>query len=493
MEVELKKEHVILGVFIALAIMFVFFASRTQILGEDEWVYLELGKNFANFKYPAYNLDGAQVGYPPLIGVFYAIPFAIFGQSLAAAKVVVALFGVGTLYLLYLLCKKLDNSYVGTVMGLAAGLLLITIPIFDNMSMLAYVDVPIAFFSALFLYWFYRVDSTKSAIILGIIGGLGFLMKISMLILPASLFLYALYQYKQNKDKTALKYYLIAIGVFALIAAMFIGRNLLLYNYPYVEGLNMFFKLPTNIPQWVQAAGKTLSLNVDIISTLSLIPIAFFVFGITYMFLVKDKTLLFPILIVAIFFILYMGKQLIEGFGDQRYFLVMFPEIVLIGGYYMGKLYQENKYYLVLVIFIGMFALYTSYGILYQTANSQRYPTDYVQALTWINQNTLPSEKVFTAYSGSVHYFAQRNTVWAMNEFPELMTTADGARIYQVLKAYNVSYVLIWRGVVASTYIVPQSNLIGAFTPNFINNLIADNSSFTPVFQNTDNIIFKVK
>ena len=107
--------------------------------------------------------------------------------------------------------------------------------------------------------------------------------------------------------------------------------------------------------------------------------------------------------------------------------------------------------------------------------------------------NTKEDSIVFTAYGGSLDYFAERNVIWVIDEFPDVMHTSNSTYIHDTLKKYNISYILIWRGIVAQDYIVPQSNLIGAFTYNFVNVVSQDQENFDAVFQNQDNIIFKLK
>ena len=77
------------------------------------------------------------------------------------------------------------------------------------------------------------------------------------------------------------------------------------------------------------------------------------------------------------------------------------------------------------------------------------------------------------------------------------MSTQDTNYIYNTLVKYNASYILIWRAIVAEKYIVPESNLIGAFTYNFVNvvsNDIQNNNQthFSIAYQNQDNLIIKL-
>jgi 4-amino-4-deoxy-L-arabinose transferase-like glycosyltransferase len=465
------------------------------MLGEDEWIYMELGENFANLTYPAHNLNGGASAIPPLVSLLYAIPFIVLGANLWLAKIITALFAVGTLIVTYLFGRELspDNKKF-SVAGIAAVSLILTSSLFSNMSMLAYVDVPIAFFSMLYAYLFTKTKSLKSAIALGAIGGVAFFMKVSSFILPMSLFIYALFMYFQDKDFKKLKYFMISIATTAAMVAAFALRNMLLFSYPYVEGLNLLFKAPPDAIYWGGAdITKILSPTVDIMGTFSTASIFFFVIGLIYAYLTKNKKAIFPLLITALFFALYFMRDFLGmGIGDARYFIIIFPQFALIGGYLFSALSERNKYFILATVAVLALGFYISFSTMLGTSQSVRYPSNYVEALTWLKSNTDPSATVFTAYSGSVHYFANRNSIWAVSNFPDIMTATNSTDIHNMLKAYNISYILVWRGIVAENYIVPESNLIGAFTTNFVNTVYNDNTSFTSVYQNQDNIIFKV-
>ena len=152
------------------------------------------------------------------------------------------------------------------------------------------------------------------------------------------------------------------------------------------------------------------------------------------------------------------------------------------------------------MVLFFIFAVYTSINVAITTEQSQRYPNDYINALKWLNRNTDKDDNIFTAYGGSVGYFAERNTVWAisMDEFPDLMHSTNSTYIYNTLKDYNISYILIWRGILSSDWIIPESNIIGVFTYNFVEHVQNDTEHFNLEYSNTnsqgqaDNFIYKL-
>jgi hypothetical protein len=220
--------------------------------------------------------------------------------------------------------------------------------------------------------------------------------------------------------------------------------------------------------------------------------------GIAYFFVSKDEKLVLPTLVFILFILLYFVRGMLNlGIAESRYFAIVFPQLALIGGYFADKVYEKNKKYLIILFAVIVLCMYLSFSVALSTYGSTRYSQNYLDALNWIKQNTPKNANIFTAYGGSLEMFADRTNVWSIEEFPQLMSTQDTNYIYNTLEKYNVSYILIWRGIIAQNYIVPESNLIGAFTYNFVNVLSNDiqnnnQTHFNITYQNQDNLIVKL-
>jgi len=493
MEIEFKKEHIPIALLLLITVIYFYLASNTAMLGEDEGAYFFTAQQFLSLKFPSFLSSIQPLNYPPLIPLLSVPFFAIFGSTLNLAKFIIALFGALTVFLIYSIGKK-----TSWLLGYMAAFLLLSIPLFTQFMFLYYVEVPIAFFSLLSLVMFTSMDSMKKAIFTGSILGLAFYVKFSAIFLPIALLAYAFYKYFYKKDKNYLKFSIVACIVFAIIITPFIARNLILYGFPYVDVLNLFFKEPNFTPSWVKDAAKILSPSTDIISVFGFLALIFGLEGIAYFFVSKDEKLVLPTLVFVLFILLYYARGILNlGIAESRYFAIVFPQLALIGGYFADKFYEKNKKYLIILFAVIVLCAYLSFSIALSTFGSTRYPQNYLDALNWIKQNTPANANIFTAYGGSLEMFADRTNVWTIEEFPQLMTTQDTNYIYNTLEKYNVSYILIWRSIVAQDYIVPESNLIGAFTYNFVNvvsNDIQNNNQthFNITYQNQDNLIIKL-
>jgi 4-amino-4-deoxy-L-arabinose transferase-like glycosyltransferase len=195
MEVELKKEYIPLILISLIGIIYVYLALNTAMLGEDEAVYLSISKQFLSGIYPTFSDIGFPNTFPPLFPLIDVIPFLIFGVSLSLSKVIIAVFGVLTLLMVYLICKKF-----GPMAALSSVAILLSIPLFTQYMFINYMEIPIAFFSALASYLFLKLDSVKKAVVTGSILALSFYAKSSGIFLIIVFFIYSIARYLYKKD-----------------------------------------------------------------------------------------------------------------------------------------------------------------------------------------------------------------------------------------------------------------------------------------------------
>jgi 4-amino-4-deoxy-L-arabinose transferase-like glycosyltransferase len=494
---------------VLLAVYFIISARNTQMLGEDEYIYKLLGEEFSKptpMKYFSYSF-GKEI---PLIQAIF-IPllisnfFMIFGPSMALGKVVVALFGFLTIFLVYLIGKRYNVWY-----GIASAFLLLTIGYFSYYSLLFYLEIPVAFFSALVTYMVLKFsDSFKkwegiqiSAVILGIILVISYFTKFSALILDVVVLAYFVLLYIMSKNKNYLKNLFIVFLTFAILISPYVIRNLILYNYPYFEPINPLFKYDNYNPKWMIDAMSvispvTLSVN-DIASTLGWLSLLLSIFGISYFLASKDKSkpedksLFLSILSVVLFLVVFVVSFLsVYTILDYRHFSLIYPQIALIGGFFLWKLKEFKSIFAVFIIAVAILGLYTAITTVNFESAQVRYSKSYIEGLNWIKSNTPKDSVIFTTYLGSVMEYANRQTVWTIDEFPQIMSANDSKFIYDSLKKYNVSYVLIWSPLLSQDYIVPQANLIGTFTYNFLDK-ISNSTNFKPVFSNSEVLIHQL-
>jgi len=500
-----KNLEVIFVVFlIILGFFFIYLAFNTQMLGEDEAYYYFMAKDFSNETFLTHDSHGIPIYSVYLTSLLCSFFSLVINSSLSMLKAITAFFGLLTLFVVYLIGKRFNIYY-----GIFSIFLLISIQMFSHFMMIAYVEIPIAFFSILLIYLFLTMNTIKKAIFTGMILALAYYTKTSALVFFLSLFLYALFRLFSVKDKKYFKLMFVAMIVSGLIILPLALRNLLLFNYPFIEGLNIFFKLPENIkfwPEWLSESFKMVSpvrpsLQIYI-STFGWLVFGLSIFGITWLFYnwrdnQENKNLLLLLLLSFLIFLIIFNAVYFTGQLplESRYLSIIFPQLAMLGGFFLWKMKEWNRRLLLLILPILFFSLFSGISTVLETSNIQRYPNDYIEALKWIKNNTPENSSIFTTYGGSLKYFGERDNIWASNMdeyFPEVMITSNSTRIYDILKQYNVSHILIWKNTIAQNYIIPESNLWGLFTYNFVNIIPTDTEHFENVFSNQNNWIFKV-
>jgi hypothetical protein len=489
-----KIESIFILFIILLGFYFSYLSLNTQMLGEDEASYYSLAKDFMNLEY---NKDIYVV--MPLTSLFYVPFFYVFGTSLGIAKAVISIFGILTLIFIYLFCKKIEPaSFYGiNVFGMASISVILTISYFTHFMLISYTEIPIAFFSILFTYLLLDFKSIDKSIFVGIVMGLAMYEKATALLFPLVLFLFFFGKYIIKRDKNyfnSFKLSILSCIIFALFLSVFIARNIILFNFPFVEGLDSFFKVPSALASWSSAESvRALSIRINFFDVFGYIALFLSIFGIVYLLETKNEKMVLVMFTFLLFIALFFVRNILAPApADPRYFSFIFPQIAILGGYYLTKAFQWKRYLVSIVLALFIFSLSTSIAVALTTSQTQRYPTNYINALTWIKKNTNQDDIVFTAYGGSLKYYSDRDNTWTFTDFPEVMTTTNSTRIYEILEYYNVSYILIWRGILANHYIIPESNINGAFTYNFLSQVDNDKEHFNLEYSNEDNFIYKL-
>ena len=496
-------EIIFIILLILLGIYYIYLASGTQMLGEDEAGYVRTAKEFSQLTYPAFHPYGVHNCLSPFVSLILSFFIWIFGSAniLALGKMLVAFFGILTLLVVYLIGKR-ENL----VAGVCSAILLFFIPAFTHSMFLLYLEVPIAFFSALSLYLFLKMGSTKSAILLGLVLGISNYVKASGMFLIIGFFAFVIIKYVWKRDKNLLKLTLISIIIASIIIFPLLIRNIILYNYPYVEGLNILFNLlgikskETAIPypEWIGEVTQTISPQINYPFYIGWGSIILTTFGAVWAYYSKNNTLLLSMFLILLFFVVYFIRG-VTGI-EPRYLSIIYPFFSIIGGIYLGTAFDKAKassifkwLVLIIIFFILIFSVQTSFNSAIGTHDSVRYSPAYVESIRWLEKNTPEDSIIFTPLGGAVEYYGDRISFWAkMEEFPEIMSTDDATFIKDVLEKYNITHVLVWRGVVADSYIVPESNFIGLFTYSFVNAVSSNSTIFDPVFSNQDTLVFEV-
>jgi 4-amino-4-deoxy-L-arabinose transferase-like glycosyltransferase len=112
-------------------------------LDGDEVTYSKAGYSLITLKDMWMTLE-----HPPLVKYFIGVGGLLFGPTSFGVRLPVALFGLATIYMTYRVGKLLGNRFTGFVSGFLLG----TTFLFAQFSVMAMLDVPLAFFSITLLF-----------------------------------------------------------------------------------------------------------------------------------------------------------------------------------------------------------------------------------------------------------------------------------------------------------------------------------------------------
>jgi len=472
------------------SIFLVYSASRSSLLGEDEGFYYKIANKMLKGTYDGYRFDGSPNPNPILPSAICSVAMRILGNNLSTCKMITAIFGAGTIVLVYLSACKLTTR----IGGIFAVAVLLSISYFTHFSLLFYTEIPIAFFCALIVYLALNNDKWFIAILLGVAMGIAYFTKMTALMFPPAILLYGIL------DKRRFKYMFVACLITAIIWGGFIFYNLQRFNYPLFPFVNRIWKHvdptvldPYQTYPWVEEFESQINPPINILGAFGTLPFFVIVLGITYAvagigidkdFIKKPEIILFVMLLFFLFAWFFVIGESVE----ERHLSVLFPVFAIFAAIPFADMSKYNSIFMVVVIVLSCVLLFSAYKNIQKTSSSVRFPVNYIQSLEWIKDNTEKDSVIFTVYGGSVYTYGRRERTWLYENFSTLMTTSDTKYILDQLKSRDADYILLWAPLIADYYIVPQSNIYGVFTWQFANAVLEDPSNF-PVVHSTQETV----
>lgn len=489
---ESTLETIFLIILFGLFVFFMYSASKTDYLGEDESTYFRMTVEMFRGNYTGFTWNGQPITAPLLLSFLSSILFHVFGIKLAVLKIVSCIFGFFAVVMLYFAVEKIK----GIASAILASTLLLSFLYFSHFLMLAYVEVMVAFFSSLVIFILTREKNIKYAVILGFVVALSFFSKQSALLFFPILLSYMIWA------KFGWKYIGVSMVIPLAIIGLFVLYNISVYKIPAVFMFNDVWYIihgnpypSTTLPEF-EAVGKIFV--VDLISSIGFWQMAFIFIGFFYAYHKQEDDKITKLPFFAIAFFLVMSAFL-KFSHEVRYLAIIYPFMAFLTiGYWkeLGEVIENTTkrrwvFFIVLSVLVTYF-LYNSITTVQSTSSQHRWEQTYIDGLYWIRDNTPQNSTVFTAYGGSVYYYAQRNYTWVTSKFPEIMRSNDTATIFNDLITQKADYIYVWRGIIGNDYVLPQSNLYGIFTYNFLNNINQDTIHFTKVFGNDMGEIYEV-
>jgi len=477
---------------IILFSLYVSFTTRVQVLGEDEVGYWRTAKEIYEHRFTGFTFDGQPMTAPLMLPILSAMLFPIFGEQLFVLKAISTIFGLLAVISMYYAVKKVK----GIMPAILTTSLMMAIMLFSHFLLIAYVETMIVFFSSFIILMMTKERTLRNAVILGTAIALALFAKNSAMLLFPVVFLYFIWAKEHKEHK---RFILVAMLIPIAIWSLFIVHNLMVYRIPAIFMLDdIWFRIfgnpypATSLPEFKSVARVVLP---DLVPNIGAIPMLFMCIGFFYAYNETEKITKISFFAIAIFI---LASAFYSFSYEVRYVAIIFPFLVfMVSGYWNGikeytqKINKKWVFYLVTLVLTAYF-IRESFNTVQATSNMQRWQPQYIEGLYWIRNNTSPDATIFTAYGGSVYYYADRNYTWVTSKFPEIMRSNDTQTIYNDLLEQKVDYIYIWQGIIGADYVLPASNLYGIFSYNFLNEIQNDPMHFTQVYANEIGVIFKV-
>jgi hypothetical protein len=323
--------------FVIIKLAIHFLTSTTYELHRDEMLYFAQG----------HHLGFGYISTPPLIGFLAFVVQGIFGYSEFGIKLFPALAGAASIVIIALFIKEFGGKNLALVIActgyLVSGAFLRSNSLFQPVSF----DQFFWFLSSYLVFKMVNRDNPKLWMWIGLLFGLGFLNKYSIVFFGFAIIMALLIS--EHRKLLLSKYFLIG----ALIGFIIITPNLIwqhYHNWPVVHHMLLL--------------QKTQLINVSKIGFLidqlmMCIPaILIWLSGLlTILFLRKEKKSRFiSFTFIFVVSIIFLAR------GKSYYTLGAYPMLMVAGGYVLEKYFKNkliyiNYFILILAIGLSLFAL----------------------------------------------------------------------------------------------------------------------------------------
>ncbi|MBP9716586.1 MAG: glycosyltransferase family 39 protein [Candidatus Levybacteria bacterium] len=350
------KKWVIINKFILLILLFYFILNLINLtklpIFNDESIYLSWG--WVQTHWAGHEYDSMYDGKQPLMIWLFGV-FSNFLEPLFAGRFVSVAFGGITLIGLYLTTKKLFNknsAYLSSIVFSVS-------PIFVFYNRQALLESGIicvgiwAFYAILNLI---EKPTNKNGIILGIILGLGFLMKsTSLIFIIVSAVIISFYIYWRRRNdlvKPSLVSIATLISVDLLILINPVFWQTLASNNRYSFTFSEILRFPVNA--WINNFLGFLEIGFFLLT-----PIVFVtgVFGLYIM--IKKRVSNFKLFITFFLSILFLELILTRSQGT-RYIVPFLIFLIISSSYFLESLWRKNLYKKILLISLIIILLVVS-------------------------------------------------------------------------------------------------------------------------------------
>ncbi len=200
----------------ALATAWVLLSLMAWHIATIQWIDLPLFFDEAHYLHWSYELDWGYFSKPPMIALLIRLTTGLFGMEEWAVKLSSPVLYTATAFLVW----RMGREWFHPRAGRWAALLFASMPLVGFNSLFVTTDAPLLFFWALTAWLFQRAlqapEKHHRWLLAGLAGGLGMLSKYSMILLPASLFLWLLLEPDRRRQLLRPGFWLAVLTAFVV-------------------------------------------------------------------------------------------------------------------------------------------------------------------------------------------------------------------------------------------------------------------------------------
>lgn len=313
--------------FMVVKLFLHFFTNTNYELHRDEMLYFNMA-------------DHLSFGYatvPPVIGFLAFIIKSIFGYSVFGIRLIPALLGTASLFIIAKIVRELGGGILALIIASSSFLLSPGFLLFDTLFTPNVIEQFLWLLTTYFIFRMILQNNLKFWILIGILTGLAFLNKYSVLFYISGFFIALLFTGHRKIFNSRYFYYSILIGFIIILP------NLI---WQYVHGWPVVYHM-SELKRTQMVNMKYINYFSDILS-LNLASSIIWLFGFfSLLFLKQERKYQYLGVASLIIILLFLFSE-----GKGYYILGLIPFLFAAGGYTMEK-YLKGR-----LIFINYFVLF---------------------------------------------------------------------------------------------------------------------------------------
>lgn len=349
----------------------------------DEAIYLDWAWSHTHM--PGHLYDSLLDAKQPFIIWIFAIFQNFFQDPLFAGRIASVLIGAISLTGFYLSAKIISNRNTAIIASLVFAVIPIVV-FYNRQALMEAGVVCIGIWSFFWIVKFIKKPKIVNAINLGVILGIGFMIKSSTLIFLASAGLIIFYYIFRKNNKELFKPSLFLIVAFVAVNAIIFINPVFWENFStnsrYSLSISEIFQFPFNV--WMN--------NISALAEISFIYFTptIFISGLLGVYLMVKSKNNYSILYIA-YFAISLFLILLSARGlNQRYLVPFIALLIMPASVFLNSLWSRELWGKIVVIFIISVPLFVSIAQIYspdfyilQTSKISRYADDsYIRGQT---------------------------------------------------------------------------------------------------------------